>query len=351
MCACPRPPRSRRFQDFTSPLRAIFGVFALLALTITGLLIYSLISVAVEERIREYAILRTLGAKRRRHLPAGAERIVPALFPRRRARRARRRRVSQVYCDTRRTGDERQRRAARRRNQSRPHLLLTLAGGRGVFHRQRAGSRPRRPRAGGSWMRWIRCGAGQIPAAPVTEGQVNRPLVVTGLALSALSVVVFFVLPTAFLSGNPSLIGTVVLCLLVSILLGLHAGQRRRSALCAAALVVGSGPAFGPAAELAGRNLDRHRRRHTTTALLFTLSVSLVIFIASLVALASRTALALVEHTHGADLRIEVRAHDRIDKPDLPASRASMPSPKPGSSTADPKLASRMTWLSGTSSG
>ena len=45
-------------------------------------------------------------------------------------------------------------------------------------------------------------------------------------------------------------------------------------------------------------------RRHTTTALLFTLSVSMVIFVASLVALASRTALGLVEHTHGADLRI-----------------------------------------------
>ena len=43
----------------------LFGVFALLALSITALLTYSIISVAVEERIREYAILRTLGGKRR----------------------------------------------------------------------------------------------------------------------------------------------------------------------------------------------------------------------------------------------------------------------------------------------
>jgi hypothetical protein len=39
--------------------------------------------------------------------------------------------------------------------------------------------------------------------------------------------------------------------------------------------------------------------------LLFTLSISMVIFVASLVALASRTALSLVEQLHGADLRIE----------------------------------------------
>ncbi|MBI4325038.1 MAG: FtsX-like permease family protein [Chloroflexi bacterium] len=61
----PKAAAITAFQNFTSPGRALFGVLALLALSITGLLIYSLISVAVEERIREYAILRTLGAKRR----------------------------------------------------------------------------------------------------------------------------------------------------------------------------------------------------------------------------------------------------------------------------------------------
>jgi hypothetical protein len=46
--------------------------------------------------------------------------------------------------------------------------------------------------------------------------------------------------------------------------------------------------------------------------------VSLVIFIASLVALASRTALALVEHSHGADLRIEApRGAAESAKPEL----------------------------------
>ncbi len=49
----PKAAAITAFQNFSSPLRAVFGVFALLALGITGLLLYSLISVAVEERIRE----------------------------------------------------------------------------------------------------------------------------------------------------------------------------------------------------------------------------------------------------------------------------------------------------------
>jgi len=62
---------------------------------------------------------------------------------------------------------------------------------------------------------------------------------------------------------------------------------------------------LGPSAELARRNLARHRRRNTTTALMFILSVSLVIFVASLVVLFSRMSMVMVEHFNGADLRLE----------------------------------------------
>jgi putative ABC transport system permease protein len=158
---------------------------------------------------------------------------------------------------------------------------------------------------------------GQIPLRQPSEGQVNRPLVLAGLVLSALSVVVFFVLPSAVLSGNPSLIGTVVLCLLVSILLGFTLAMVGVLPFLQRIILFFLGGSLGPVAELVGRNLERHRRRHTTTALLFTLSVALVIFIASLVALCSRTALALVEHTHGADLRIHSAHSSESMKADL----------------------------------
>ncbi len=298
----PKAAAITAFQDFTSPLRAVFGVFALLALTITGLLLYSLISVAVEERIREYAILRTLGAKQRdifrlvlsESLLLCFLGVVPGV-------------LGGVVCAevmVKLVGLAMGAKgAALPLELSARTLLLTLAGGVALS-------------IGSALVpalhatRWRIVDAldplrrGQVPAAP-SQGQVHRPLVLAGLALSALSVVVFFVLPTALLSGNPSLIGTVVLCLLVSILLGFTMALVGVLPFVQRALLFGLGWLFGPAAELAGRNLERHRRRHTTTALLFTLSVSLVIFIASLVALASRTALALVEHTHGADLKIQ----------------------------------------------
>jgi putative ABC transport system permease protein len=106
------------------------------------------------------------------------------------------------------------------------------------------------------------------------------------------------------LSGSPSLIGTVILCLLLAILLGLTLIALGVLPWVQLLLFGVLGPLFGSSSDLAARNLDRHRRRHLTTALLFTLSVSLVIFVASLVALASRTAIAVVEHAHGADIKI-----------------------------------------------
>jgi ABC-type lipoprotein release transport system permease subunit len=146
---------------------------------------------------------------------------------------------------------------------------------------------------------------GQIPA--VTGGVEGSPraLLFIGLALSALSVVVFFVLPTAFLSGDPSLIGTVVLCLLITILLGFALVALGALPSVEAVVMRLLAPIFGPVAELAARNLTRHRRRNTTTALMFILSVACVIFIASLAALFSRTSMALVEHFNGADIRIQ----------------------------------------------
>jgi len=125
------------------------------------------------------------------------------------------------------------------------------------------------------------------------------------------------VLPSALLSGNPSLIGSVVLCLLLSILLGFTLAMVGVLPFLQRVLLFFLAGAFGALAELVGRNLERHRRRHTTTALLFTLSVALVIFVASLVALCSHTAVALVEHTHGADLRIHAAQGSESLKPDL----------------------------------
>jgi putative ABC transport system permease protein len=307
----PKAAAIAAFQHFTSPIRAFFGVFALLALSITALLIYSIISVAVEERIREYAILRTLGGKKRdiiklvlgeSFLLCGAG-VVPGVL------------AGVVFARVAVKLVERIMRAdsgAISLQISPATLWLALAAG--VLLSFGSALLPALQA-----VRWRIVDAldplrrGQIVAEPRPESASNRPLLVVGLALSVLSVVVFFVLPTAFLSGDPSLIGTVVLCLLVTILLGFTLVAVGALPFVERIVMAVIGRAFGPAAELAGRNLTRHRRRHTTTAVMFILSVSWVIFIASLAALFSRTAMAMVEHLNGADIRMQSDAPPESD--------------------------------------
>jgi putative ABC transport system permease protein len=291
------------FQDIASPLRAIFGVFAVLALSVTGLLIYSIVSVAVEERIREYAILRTVGASRTDIfrlvlsesvslcfigvLPGVLAGTVVAKIIVTLVELAMHAQVGSVTLAF-----------------SWSNLLLALAAGTVLS-------------IGSALIpalqatRWHIVDAldplrrGQIRVETRAEGGINRPLLFTGIALSALSVVVFFVLPTAFLSGNSSLIGTVVLCLLLTILLGFTLVAAGALPLLEGVIMRLLAVVIGPSAELARRNLERHRRRNTTTALMFILSVSLVIFVASLVVLFSRMSMTMVEHFNGADLRLQ----------------------------------------------
>ena len=302
----PKATAIAAFEHVTSPLRAIFGVFALLVLSVTGLLIYSIISVAVEERIREYAILRTLGAKQRSIfalvlseslflcllgvVPGVAAGVVVAKCI-----------VKVVELSMRAQG------GVITLAVSPTTLWLTVAAGAALS-------------IGSALIpalqavRWRIVDAldplrrGQIEAPRRAEGGANRPLLLTGLALSTLSVVVFFILPTAFLSGNPSLMGTVVLCLLLTILLGFSLVAVGVLPFIEGGVMACTGWAFGPSAELARRNLTRHRRRNTTTAIMFILSVSMVIFIASLVVLFSRTSMTMVEHFNGADFRLQSEA-------------------------------------------
>ena len=299
----PKAAAIATFQHFTSPLRAVFGVFAVLALTVTGLLIYSIISVAVEERIREYGVLRTLGAKRRdifglilgESVFLCALGVIPGVLAGMLVARGI---LGLVGLIMHAEG------GAITLVVSPATLWLTLLAGAVLS----IGSAVI-PAVKAS--RWHIVDAldplrrGQIRHETRPEGAASRPLLLGGLALSALSVVVLFILPTAFLSGNPSLIGTVVLGLLLATLLGFTLVAVGVLPLIEWCVMAAVGWAFGPSAELARRNLVRHRRRNTTTALMFILSISLVIFVASLVVLASRTAMDMVEHFNGADFRLQ----------------------------------------------
>lgn len=300
----PKAEAITHFEQVSGPLRAVFGIFALVALAITALLIYSLISVSVEERIREHAILRTIGA-RRRHIFAlviaessllCVAGVVPGVF------------AGLLFA--------------------RGILAvagLAMGGGAGSIALELSGSTLRFCLGAGAAVslasalvpavrstRWRIVDAldpmrrGQIvPAA--SEGSLSRPLLLGGVALSAISGTVFFLLPNAVLSGDPSLIGGVALGLLVVILIGFTMIAVAAGPPVERGVIFLLGGFFGPAAELAGRNLGRHRRRNVTTSMMFALSVSFVLFLSSLVALFSRTSLSFIERKVGSDLRLTLQ--------------------------------------------
>lgn len=303
----PKADAITAFEQVSGPLRAVFGVFAVVALAITALLIYSLISVSVEERIREHAILRTVGAKRRHVFGMVLLEsavlclmgVVPGVFG------------GVLFAKA--------------------FLALVglgMGGGAGAIALEFSGATARLCLGAGAAVslesallpalrstRWRIVDAldplrrGQI-APPAAEGGVSRPLLVSGAALSAISGVVFFLLPNAVVSGDPALIGAMALGLLVVLVIGFTMVAVAASPAVERGVMLLARPLFGPAAELAGRNLARHRRRNVTTSLMFALSVSFVLFLSSLVALFSRTSLAFIERRVGADLRLGLHEID-----------------------------------------
>jgi putative ABC transport system permease protein len=311
----PKAEAITAFEAVSGPLRAVFGIFALVALAITALLIYSLVSVSVEERIREHAILRTLGAKRRHVfgmvLAESAVICLAGVVP-------------GVLCGV-----------------LFARAILALVGlgmgaGAGGIVLEISGATVRFCLGAGAA---VALGSAILPAArstrwrivdamdplrrgqisPVTheEGGVSRPLLLAGIALSAVSGTVFFLLPNAVLSGDPSLIGATALGLLVVILIGFTMIAVAAGPPVERLVLAVLGGLFGPASDLARRNLGRHRRRNATTSLMFALSVSFVLFLASLVALFSRTSMAFLERRVGADLRltaVDVRDDEVTDE-------------------------------------
>jgi putative ABC transport system permease protein len=297
----PKAQAITAFEQVSGPLRAVFGIFALVALAITALLIYSLVSVSVEERIREHAILRTLGAKRRHVFGMVLAEsavlclmgVVPGVFGGLLVAKA----ILAL-------------------------VGLGMGGGAGAIDLELSASTVRFCLYSGGA---VAIASALLPALrstqwrivdaldPMRRGQISagrgeggpsRPLLLAGLALSAISGTVFFLLPNAVVSGDPALIGGVALGLLVVILIGFTMVAAAASPLVERAVIAVLGGMFGASAELAGRNLARHRRRNVTTSLMFSLSVSFVLFLASLVALFSRTSLSIIERKVGSDLRI-----------------------------------------------
>jgi len=304
----PRAAAIAAFQEFSAPLRAFFGIFAAVALAITALLVHSIVSVSEEERIREHAILRTVGAKRRHIFGLVLTEstllcvlgVVPGVFAGILVARVALWLVSLAMKGQGQITVELSMRT----------MFMCLAAGAAVslasallpaIRSTKRGIAPALDPAR----------RGEVIEPPTGERGFSRVLLFIGVALSAISMVVFFVLPTAFLSGDPSMIGAVVLGLLVLLLIGFTMVALAVQPLAERVLLRLGGWMFGKSAELAARNLARSRRRSTSTSLMFALSVCFVLFLSSLVALFSRAASTFIEYQTGAEIRVQAHGPSR----------------------------------------
>lgn len=308
----PKASAITAFQNASGLVRAAFGVFALMALGITALLIYSLISVGVEERIHEFAILRTLGAKGRyiftlvltEALILSFLGVVPGVFAGSLVAGA----VLWVVERMMETGED-------PITLSLTTTTMVLSLSVGIVLAVASSLAPalaavRRNIADAlDPMR-----RGQAPPPPPKEGGANKPMLFTGLAMSILSVLVLFVIPGAFTSEDASLIGVVIMGLLISILLGFTLLGMGAMPLVERLVLAGIGWSLGAAREMAARNLARHRRRHLTTSLMYTMAVSFVLFIASIIDLTMTASSAMLEHLNGADIRVETGGMRGLDE-------------------------------------
>jgi putative ABC transport system permease protein len=298
------------YEEVGGPVRAAFLLLLVVALAITGLLIYSLVSVSAEERAREHAIVRVLGGKRR-HLLAlvlgealllCALGVAPGVLAGLVAARALVKTIAALMS----LGP-----SSVTLHASPGAALVPLAAGVVLA-------------VGSSLAPAIRASRGRIVDGldPMRRGALERPpaersssrsLVAAGAVLSAASGLVFFLLPAAYLSGDLSLMGGIAVGLLLAMIAGFTLVGLGALPLVERAVLAPLGALFGAAADLAAKNVARYRRRATATSLMFAISVSFVVFAGSIVALVNRTATELLEQRTGADLRVDLFNSDHLD--------------------------------------
>ncbi len=306
----PRVAPLGRVAKFEAPMQAVFGLLLVVTLAVTAFLLHALLSISAEEQVREHAIFRALGGKRRQlfqfllaeaalvaalgvvpGIAVGvgasyvAAKVLPPLFglggltvP-----------VVVSFATV---------RLVLLAGVALSALSAALPGLRAMRIAIVDGLDPMR--------------RGGVPKA-AEEGSARGRLVASGLAVAVASALVFFLLPAAYLTGDTSMMGAAGLVLLIVMLggfsfagLGLLPLLRRLFARPVALL--GETPA-----DLAQKNVARYERRYFASSVLLTIASAFVFFAASLVQLYDDAKGEFVERQLGADILIHLMRSDRLD--------------------------------------
>jgi len=300
-------------ESITSLLRGIFSLFGVVAVAISALLIYSLLSISVEERVRENAILRTLGAKRRfvmatvvgeGALLCAAGALIGVLGG-----------IGLTWAGALigTAAAEAEGFPLEVRLYIRPFSLGAAFFG-GVFVALLSGIFPARRSVRSSIVEALN--AYRTPPSPVKlikERGLDTRLVGTGFILTLFMGFFTILIPRTLASGDTTLIAVVLGTVLIALLVGMVLLSLGAQPLLERVVFRLVRRPLARSADLVARNLRRYRRRNTATSLMFSLSVALVLFVASMAAIIFEQAGRMAKFVNGADVRIETWYKPRLD--------------------------------------
>ncbi|MHC4600461.1 MAG: FtsX-like permease family protein, partial [Planctomycetota bacterium] len=300
-------------ESITGLLRGIFTLFGVVALAIAALLIYSLLSISVEERVRENAILRTLGGKNRFIMStvvgegaflcaAGSVGgVLGGIFLTWLGTQ-----VATAFIETEGFPLEIQ--------LSIQPLSIGLALLAGLLVSLFSSILPARRAVRSTIVEALNAyRALPTPMKIIKERGLDTRLVAAGAVITVFMGFFTFFMPRALASGDPTLLAVILGVILITLLVGVVFLSLGAQPVLERIVFGSLRPWLGTSSDIAERNLKRYRRRNTATALMFTLSVALVLFIASMASIMFLQAGRIAKFLNGADLRVETFYRPTID--------------------------------------
>lgn len=117
----------------------------------------------------------------------------------------------------------------------------------------------------------------------VRERGISRSLITYGITISGVSGIVFFVFPTAFITQDMSVIGTLFLALLLALLVGFDLiGLGGLVPAVERVLVRIIRPFTRSINDVVAMYLKKHRRRNTLTAIMYSVSIAFILFLSTM---------------------------------------------------------------------
>ncbi|MFW9824804.1 MAG: ABC transporter permease, partial [Candidatus Thorarchaeota archaeon] len=134
------------------------------------------------------------------------------------------------------------------------------------------------------------------------EGSVNVKTFLVGISVAMIGMIVFILLPNIFVSGDFMLTSALFIGLLAAILIGLVFASIGIVPLIQKMFLGIISPTIKKYKNIIGLSLKRYRRRNTSTVLMFAISFSFIFFIASVTEMQSQSMSVSLQFQYGSDL-------------------------------------------------